>query len=427
MRNETTLNSSEQIITNSLLGFQGFQIADLYGQYSIEFNSNSLKLSSGMNTVEKDLTTTGLVADWQFYSVASGVVSSDEQSWTIGQFVSSLTATTETNYDVFNDPYEKYVLKVVPALTGNPSIYIDNLNLEVDLDSVISIRFKAKAKSKAICLGKIKAYWAYDGGIFNISAETALHTSDDYIQYKIEPIWKGTIGRLQIEFVDLPENNDRPDEIVIDLIQIQSNEDVFDLNNKLSKIRWIVEDRDIKIYLGQQKNPFLEKKNFISLDTYNTKYLDSTANSYDYDHPFIQFGKIDNNAGDSLVGYSKVSFIIGETYVPTNYKVINFNQSVKLPSTGGVRLFTYHDGTLYCATDGFISDKISENPDDRQSKIFYYKSDSESWYLEDINFDRKKIFDNAGNYNLYGVIRPLTAISYKGKLFLSGHYGNINP
>ena len=252
-----------------------------------------------------------------------------------------------------------------------------------------------------------------------------MHTSDDYIQYKIEPIWKGNIGRLQIEFVDLPENNDRPDEIVIDLIQIQSNEDVFDLNNKLSKIRWIVEDRDIKIYLGQQKNPFLEKKNFISLDTYSTKYLDSTANSYDYDHPFIQFGKIDNNAGDSLVGYSKVSFIIGETYVPTNCKVIDFNQSVKLPSTGGIRLFTYHDGTLYCATDGFISDKISENPNDRQSKIFYYKSDSESWYLEDINFERKKIFDNAGNYNLNGVIRPLTMISYKGKLFLSGHYGSI--
>ena len=128
-----------------------------------------------------------------------------------------------------------------------------------------------------------------------------------------------------------------------------------------------------------------------------------------------------------MVGYSGVSFIIGETYVPTNCKVVDFNQSVKLSSTGGVRLFTYHDGTLYCATDGFISDKISENPDDRQSKIFFYKSDSESWYLEDINFARKKIFDNAGNYNLYGVIRPLTAISYKGKLFLSGHYGNINP
>lgn len=427
LRNETTLNSAEQIPTNSLTGYQGFKIADLYGQYSIEFNSTTLKLSSGVNNIEKSLITTGLVQDWQFYSVSNGTISSDTQSWTINKFITSLTATTETNYDVFNDPYDKYVLKIVPALTGNPSFYVDNLNIDVDLDSVISIRLKAKPKSKVLCLGQIKAYWAYDGGIFNISAQTALHSSDDYIEYKIEPIWKGTIGRLQIELVDLPENNDRPDEIVIDLIQIQSGEDIFDINNKLSKIRWIVEDRDIKIYLGQQKNPFLEKKNFISLDTYSTKYLDANANSSDYDHPYIQFGKIDNYGGDSLVGYSEISFIIGETYAPTNCKVIDFNQSVLLPATGGVRLFTYHDGTLYCTTDGFISGKLSENPNDRQSKLFYYKSDSESWFLEDINFDRKNIFDNAGNYTLYGVIRPLTAISYKGKLFLSGHYGSINP
>jgi hypothetical protein len=427
LRNEITLNSAEQIPTNSLSGYQGFQIADLYGQYSIEFNATTMKLSSGMNSVEKSITTTGLVADWQFYTVSSGTVSSSKQSWAINKFVTDLSATTETNYDIFNDAYSKYVLKITPALTGNPSIYVDNLNLEVDLNSIISIRVKAKPKSKVLCLGKIKAYWAYDGGIFNISAETALHTSDEYIEYKIEPIWKGTIGKLQIEFEDLPENNDRPNEIVIDLIQIQSNEDVFDINNKLSKIRWIVEDRDIKIYLGQQKNPFIEKKNFISLDTYSAKYLDSTANTFDYDHPFIQFGKLNNDAGDSLVGYSDISFIIGSTYAPTNCKVIDFNQSVVLPSTGGVRLFTYHDGTLYCATDGFISNKISDNPNDRQSKIFYYNSNAESWFPEDITFERKKVFDNTGNYTLYGVIRPLTAISYKGKLFLSGHYGNIKP
>ena len=425
LRNETTLNNAEQIPVNSLSGYQGFQVADLYGQYAIEFNSSTMKLTSGMNSVEKALTTTGLVADWQFYSVSGGSVSSSTQSWTIGKFITSLTATTELNYDVFGDSYNKYVLKITPALTGNPSIVIDNL--DVDLNSVISIRIKAKAKSKVLCLGKIKAYWAYDGGIFNISADTALHTSDEYVQYKISPIWKGKIGKLQIEFVDLPENNDRPDEILIDLIQIQSNEDVFDINNKLSKIRWIVEDRDIKVYLGQQKNPFIEKKNFISLDTYSPKYLDPNANSYDYDHPFIQFGKLNNDAGNSLVGYSDISFIIGEKYEPTNVKTIDFNQSVVLSSTGGVRLFTYHDGTLYCATDGFISDKISDNPNDRQSKIFYYNSTAESWFLEDVTFERKKVFDNTGNYTLYGVIRPLTAISYKGKLFLSGHYGNIKP
>ena len=94
---------------------------------------------------------------------------------------------------------------------------------------------------------------------------------------------------------------------------------------------------------------------------------------------------------------------------------------------GGVRLFNYHDGTIYGIADGFESNKVSENPDDRQSKVFYYKSDAESWFVEDVNFERKKIFDNTGNYTLYGVIRPLTAISYKGKLFLSGQYGNILP
>jgi hypothetical protein len=427
LRNETSLNNAEQILTNSLTGYQGFQIADLYGQYSIEFNSDTLKLKSGFNSLEKTLTTTGLLSDWQFYSVSNGVVTSDAQSWEINQFISSLEATTETNYDIFNDPYEKYILKLVPASTGNPSIVIDNIDVNVDLDSTIIIRLKAQAKSKSLDIGKIKAYWAYEGGIFNISAETSLHSSDDYIQYKIEPIWKGSIGKLQIEFIDLPENTNRPDVIIIDMIQIVSNEDVFDINNKLSKIRWIVEDRDIKIYLGQQRTPFIEKKNFISLDTYSEKYLDATANSYDYDHPYIQFGKIDNDAGDSLAGFSKISFVIGQAYSPTNSKVINFNQSVVLPSSGGVRLFTYHDGTLYCATDGFISDKVSDNPNDRQSKIFYYKSAAESWFLEDVTFERKKIFDSSGNYTLYGVIRPLTMISYKGKLFLSGHYGNIKP
>ena len=427
LRNETSLNNAEQIPTNSLTGYQGFQVADLYGRYSIEFNSSTLKLSSGMNTVTKSLTTTGILANWQFYTISNSVVSSDEQSWAIGQFVSDLMATTETNYDVFQDSYDKYVLKITPAKTGNPSIYIDNLSIDVDIDTTIVIRLKAKPKSSNLDLGKIKAYWAYEGGVFNISSETALHSSDDYIQYRIEPIWKGTIGKLQIEFVDLPVNDERPDYIFIDLIQIVSTDNVFDINNKLSKIRWIVEDRDIKIYLGQQRTPFIEKKNFISLDTYNSKYLDPTANSYDYDHPYIQFGKIDNNAGDSLVGFSKLSFIIGETYSPINNKIIDFQQSAFLPSTGGIRLFTYHDGTLYCATDGFESDKISDNPNDRQSKIFYYKSNTESWALEDISFERKKIFDNSGNYTLYGVIRPMTMISYKGKLFLSGHYGNIKP
>lgn len=425
LKNDPALNSSEQLLSNSFAGYQGFKIADVYGQYSLEFNTENILLSSGNNSVTKSLITTGLIKSWQFYSVSSGIISSDDQSWTTKNFIESLMATTETNYDVFNNPYNKYVLKITPARTGNPSIYVDNLNLSVDLNTTIKLRIKMKAKSQSLDLARIRAYWAYNAGGFNKFAETNIHTSEEYIDYTIKPIWQGTIGKLAIEFADLPENNQRPEIICIDLIQIQSDENVFDINNSLSKIRIIVEDRDIKVYLGMQNDPFIEKKNFIKLDTYNPKYIDPNANSWDYDHPSIQFGKLRNDASDSLVGYSNLSFVIGEKYVPVNNKIIDFNLSAVLPSTGGVRLFTYHDGTLYCSTDGFISEKNSDNPSDRQSKLFYYKSDAESWFDEDVSFSRKKIFDSTGSYDLLGVVRPLTSISYKGNLFLSGHYGSI--
>ena len=336
-----------------------------------------------------------------------------------------MSAQTEVNYDIFNNPYNKYVLKVTPALTGNPSISIDNLDLDVDLNTVIKLRIKIKAKSETLDRARIRAYWAFNAGGFNKYAETNVHTFDEYVDYTIKPIWQGRIGKIALEFVDLPEDNQRPEVICVDLIQILSDENVFDLNNSLSKIRVIVEDRDIKVYLGMQNDPFLEKKNFIKLDTYNPKYLDPEASSWDYDHPFIQFGKLRNDASDSLVGYSNISFVVGQKYVPVNNKTIDFNLSAALPSTGGVRLFTYHDGTLYCATDGFESDKVSDNPSDRQSKLFYYKSDAESWFNEDVSFERKKIFDSSGNYDLLGIVRPLTSISYKGNLYLSGHYGSI--
>jgi len=425
LRNEPGLNSTEQVLTNSITGYQGIKIADVYGQYSLEFNTDNMILSSGVNSVSKSLVTTGLIQSWQFYAVSSGVASPDTQSWAIRDFVSSLTAVIETNYDIFNNSYEKNVLKITPASTGNPSIFIDNLDLTVDLNTVIKLRIKMKPKSATLDRARIRAYWSYNAGGFNKYAETNVHTSDEYVDYIIKPIWQGKIGKIALEFVDLPENNQRPEIICIDLIQILSDENVFDLNNSLSKIRVVVEDRDIKVFLGLQNDPFIEKKNFIKLDTYNPKYLDAESNTWDYDHPFIQFGKLRNDASDSLVGYSSISFVIGEKYVPVNNKIIDFNLSAVLPSTGGVRLFTYHDGTLYCSTDGFDSDKISDNPSDRQSKLFYYKSDAESWFNEDVVFERKKVFDSSGNYDLLGIVRPLTSISYKGNLFLSGHYGSI--
>ena len=425
LRDIPELYTPEQILQYSNNGYQGFEISDLYGNYKIEFNTNTVKLSSGTNVVSKNLITTGIVKDWQFYSVSSEVVSSSTEDWIARSFVSSLTAETEPNYDVLNNTVNKYVLKIVPTLTGNPSIQITGLSLDVDLDTVIKIKAKISPKAQNLSNANIRAYWAFTDGSFSKYSETEIHSSETYQEYVIKPVWNGNIDRICLEFANLPENYQRPDYIFIEYIQVLSSENIFDLNNKISKVRLVVEGKDIKVFLGSQYSPFIEMKNFITLDTYNPKYIQPTLNIEDYDKPYIRFGKISNDAGNSMFGYQKISYIFGQAISPVNVKTIDFNQSVKLPSTGGVRLFTYHDGTLYCATDGFISSKLSEDPDDRQGKIFYYDSNSETWFLEDVPFERKKIFDSSGNYDILGIVRPLTSLSYKGRLFLSGHYGSI--
>ena len=86
---------------------------------------------------------------------------------------------------------------------------------------------------------------------------------------------------------------------------------------------------------------------------------------------------------------------------------------------------TYHDGTIYSVTDGFISNKVNANPDDRQCNLFRYDSTHQAWLKEELTFERKQIFNTDGTYSLLGVVRPLSTISYKGVLYLSGQYGNI--
>ena len=125
-------------------------------------------------------------------------------------------------------------MKVTPALTGNPSISIDNLDLNVDLNTVIKLRIKIKAKSETLDRARIRAYWAFNAGGFNKYAETNVHTSDEYIDYTIKPIWQGRIGKIALEFADLPEDNQRPEIICVDLIQILSDENVFDLKGVVS-------------------------------------------------------------------------------------------------------------------------------------------------------------------------------------------------
>ena len=427
----TNLNSCAYLNDNELSysapvyeGYQGIEVSDLYGSYSLECNYNTLVLKSGTNSITKTLPVLGYIKTWDFYT---GSFSASTQNWTIGSFVTSLTSVAESSSDIFGATYNKYVLRVEPATSGNPSIVIDNLDLDVLLDSVVIIRAKINPVDPYIALtpSKIKFYWSYENGQFTESVDVDIQTKDGYVEYIIKPTWKGAIYKLKIEFTDLPTLSARPEYIFIDYIKILNESELFDINNYISTVRVNVEDRDIKIWLNNQESPFINYKNFITLDTFNPRYIDSNISTSDSDQVYIKVGKINNQAGDSLFGFKRLQCIVGESYAPVTKEVNEFSLSNRFQSTGGIRLFTYHNGTLYSVTDGLESNKISDNPDDRQAKIYSYKGAEESWFQQSSPISRNTIFNSDGTYNLYGLIRPLTAVSYKGVLYLSGQYGNI--
>lgn len=409
----------------SYTGFQGLEVQDVYGKYTIEFNPTTLVLTSGYNQISKALITTGIIKNWSFRDdtvPASPIATVD--GWTNYQY-STVTATTESDFNLYGLTYNRYVLNLATTLSDDPAIYNDGLSLEVDQSSFIKIRVKIPPVTQSFSDAYIDFSWAYDTGKFINTTSVELASSDGYVDYIIKPSWKGKISKVMIKFRNLPILAYRPGNIKIDYIQILSDDDVFDLNSTLSTVRIGVDGRDIKVWLGNQRTPFLDIKNFISFNAYSAKYTSTTATTADYEVPLIKFGKLNNYAGESLVGFSRISFVTGAVYSPISNKIQDFTLSTKLPSTGGVRLFTYHNGTLYCTTDGIVSYKLSDSPEDRQIKLFTYNSNEDFWIEEEASFERKTINNSDGTYQLYGVVRPLTSISYKGVLYVSGQYGNI--
>lgn len=409
----------------SYTGFQGLEVQDVYGNYTIEFNPTTLVLSSGKNQISKPLTTTGIIKNWSFRDdtvPASPVATVD--GWVNYQY-STVTATTESDFNLYGLTYSRYVLNLATTLSDDPAIYNDNLNLTVDQSSFVKIRVKIPPVTQSFKDAYIDFSWAYDTGKFINMTSVKLASSDGYVDYILKPSWKGKISKVMIKFRNLPILSYRPGNIKIDYIQILSDEDIFDLNSTLSTVRIGIDGRDIKVWLGNQITPFIDIKNFISFNAYSAKYTNINAISSDYEVPVIKFGKLNNYAGESLVGFSRISFVTGTVYPPINNKIQDFTLSTKLPSTGGVRLFTYHNGTLYSVTDGIVSYKLSDSPEDRQIKLFTYNSNENFWTEEEASFERKIINNTDGTYQLYGVVRPLTSISYKGVLYVSGQYGNI--
>ena len=414
--NDQDFSSSGYVeIPDANLGYQGIEVSDGYRQYKLEFNSSNIRLSSGNNLITKALPSYGFIKNWNFYDkrTTSGWINS-------GYF-------TNLSVETLSETLPSGAAKVSNSLyldelgkTGNPRIANYNVNATVDINTKVLIKMKINAPSGyTVYSGKIKFSWLYGNGVFENWVSVDIKNNDDFVLYELAPNWYGTIKQVAIELEGLPEQDKRPLNAYIDYIQFVNTNSCFNLNLKPSNVRITTQDKDIQVWLGNQTYPVINMKNFVIADTYKTSVAD-------YDAPKIKIGKLSPENDDSMFGYTRLRFIAGETYNPTSKKILELHNTVKFPSAGGVRVLTFHDGALYAICDGMSTNKISDNPDDRQIKIFKYEAANETWKKEEAQFIRK-IDSNTGD--ILGIIRALTAKSYNQSLYLSGQYGSIkyNP
>lgn len=398
-------------LQDNLSGYQGVEVSDGYRQYKLEFNSSNIRLSSGNNVVTKSLPSYGFIKNWNFYDART------TSSWVNAGFFTNLNVQSLAQY------LPDGTSKVTNALyldelgkTGNPRITNADVNVSVDINTKVLIKMKINAPTGfTVYSGKIKFSWLYGNGTFENWTSVDIKNNDGFVLYELTPNWYGTIKQVAIELEGLPEQDKRPLNAYIDYIQFVNTDSFFNINLFPSNVRIITEDKDIQVYLGNQTYPVINMKNFVIADTFKTSVAD-------YDAPKIKIGKLTPENDQSLFGYTRLRFIAGDSYAPTSKKILELHNTTRFPSAGGVRILTFHDGALYAICDGINTNKISDNPDDRQIKIFKYESANQTWKKEEAQFIRK-IDSNTGD--ILGIIRALTAKSYNQSLYLSGQYGSI--
>jgi len=414
--NDVVFGSSGYVeIPDANLGYQGIEVSDGYRQYKLEFNAFNIKLSSGNNIVTKALPSYGFIKNWNFYDIRTN------SDWVNSGYFTNLSVETLPQYlpdgttRVTNSLYLDELGK-----TGSPRITNANVNASVDINTKVLIKMKINAPAGfTVYSGKIKFSWLYGNGTFENWVSVDIKNNDDFVLYELAPNWYGTVKKVAIELEGLPEQDKRPLNAYIDYIQFVNTDSFFNINLFPSNVRITTQDKDIQVWLGNQTYPTINIKNFVIADTYKTSVAD-------YDAPKIKIGKLSSENDDSLFGYTRLRFIAGGVYNPTSKKILELHNTTRFPSAGGVRVLTFHDGALYAVCDGMNTNKISDNPDDRQIKIFKYDAANETWEKEEAQFIRK-IDSNTGD--ILGIIRAMTAKSYNQSLYLSGQYGSIkyNP
>jgi hypothetical protein len=410
--NDVAFGTSGYIdLQDNLPGYQGIEVSDGYRQYKLEFNSSNIRLSSGNNIVSKALPAYGFLKNWNFYD------SRTTSNWVNAGFFTNLSVQSLAQYLPDGTAKVTNVLYLDElGKTGSPRITNSAVNVSVDINTKVLIKLKINAPTGfTVYSGKLKFSWLYGNGTFENWTSVDIKNNDGFVLYELSPNWYGTVKQVAIELEGLPEQDKRPLNAYIDYIQFVNTDSFFNINLFPSNVRIITEDKDIKVFLGNQTYPVINMKNFVIADTYKTSVAD-------YDAPKIKIGKLTPENDESLFGYTRLRFIAGEAYAPTSKKILELHNTTRFPSSGGVRILTFHDGALYAVCDGMSTNKISDNPDDRQIKIFKYEAANETWKKEDAQFIRK-INSNTGD--ILGIIRALTAKSYNQSLYLSGQYGSI--
>ena len=443
-------------------GKQGVSVSDSYWNYNVKYSTAGLTIDSGSNSktvsfpniddsyfVSMSVTdsqpnpNSQLIKAWTFASTGSnedtgpywGTGSTGTyDAWFAGSYVVPVTSGTITNTagTVLSESTSSeasftttnYSLRVstdTSLKSGNPkivwqntdiysnnvtnfsvnttkSIVVDNMcYIEVKLKTVYSSTLNTNNSS-----AKINLYYSSNSGQNKNYISQPIANNEEYNTYRFRPSWNGIVNYIAFEFADfdnIPANFD------IDYIKIIKINGYASIASAPSRIRIGIDGRDLSIWYGNNNEPLFYQKNFLDLK--------SSKKS-------LKFGKLDSEDGASEYIYGGLKFTVGNVYSPTKINISDFHMTWRFPSTGGVRQIVHHMGSIYALTDGSITQRKSDNPDDRQMKTFKYDSGREVW-ISETNFHAREIINN----DLLGVIRPLTSLSHNGIMLLCGQYGSI--
>jgi hypothetical protein len=241
-----------------------------------------------------------------------------------------------------------------------------------------------------------------------------LEQSEGFHTYEFQPSWSGAIQSLVIRidgvqlqfdgsYYSLTSDDQGTFTIDFDYIVIANNLSTYNIRDNVVPIRIGVSDRDVQVWVGKQLAPLVDAPGFLNLPT--------TTSS-------IRFGKLDLEDPHSVWGWEYIKFKTNDVIAPISITEKDFALSWRFPSTGSVRALLHHDGTPWALTDGIISRKVSDNPDDRAMKAFSYNLENQVWVQEQPAPIRIQ--------NGYGAIRPLAAVDFNQTLIISAQRGLIN-